>query len=110
MDGLIRRTIFRGVLLLVVAVTTIAIMILLLQAADKAGWIPHRRVAMVWTARNWPESESRHCRLLGDIQTPALWCEGDSERQTMNVEFRGSLHAVEWNCRRKGSALVCTAR
>lgn len=110
MVGVIRRTIFRGVLLLVVAVASIAIMILLLEGADKLGWIPHRRLAMVWTARKWPESESRHCRLLGDIETPAVRCEGDLERQPMNVEFRGSLHAVEWNCRRKDGALICTVR
>jgi hypothetical protein len=108
-DG-VRRIIRRGLLLVVVAVVTVGIMVVVLETANELGWIPHRRVATVWMMQNWRAGESRSCRLLGDIQTPELLCGNNAERRRMKVEFRGSLHAAEWQCRRKNESLTCTTK
>jgi hypothetical protein len=94
----------------IVAAVTLGIMIGALELADKMGWIPHRRFAMVWAPQNWPEGGSQPCHLIGDLETPLLRCGNGAVRRRMNVEFRGSLHATEWRCRQSAESLICTTR
>jgi hypothetical protein len=106
----VRRVLARGLILVAVAVITIGIMALLLEFADESGWIPHRRVATVLMVRNWRAGEWRWCRLTTDIQTPVLVCGGEDAQERMSVEFRGSLHATEWHCRREMKLLACSTK
>ena len=107
---MIRLAAGRGLFLIIVAVLTLGVVIGAMEIADQSGWIAHQRVATVWASPGWQGGEVKACALLGDIQTPGLACNRGAQPQRMNVEFRGSLHAVEWNCRRSGEWITCRAK
>jgi hypothetical protein len=91
------------------ALVAMGIVAMFMEMADKNGWIPHRRVATVWISESWFQGEQKRCRLLTDLQSPSLLCDQNAQAQKRAVEFRGSLHAVSWECQLKSDLIACRA-
>jgi hypothetical protein len=103
-------------LLLFGGALAVAVVVGAYKGADEAGWLPHQRTISVWMPRDWLVGEFKTCVLDEFVKNIVLSC-GDSNTapHDMNVEFRGSLDALEshkqsnWTCQRKTESITCKA-
>ncbi len=104
-------TVSLGIVLAMVAL----LMFAAYRSADRRGWFAHERTASVWMAEDWLVGEFKQCVLSNGARMPLLDCSvgGSSAAHEMNVEFHGSLDALElkkqseWKCQRKDQSISC---